>query len=81
MSVIVAPIAPGFILTSLGGPEASARRFLSTIAPEGSGRTATFITAGSREVDGITYYTMEYIVKGEKFERHNISVYTSRCGS
>ena len=36
------------------------------------------ISASSKEVDGIEYYSMDYVVKSNKFERRNISVYTSR---
>lgn len=78
VSVVVAPIAPGFTLGSLGPPEAAAVRFLSTIAPEGSGREATLLGTGAREAEGLLYYEMEYIIKGAKFHRHNVSVYTSR---
>lgn len=46
MSVIVAPIAPGFdMVTSLGGPRQAAERFLAALAPEGSSRKATLISA------------------------------------
>lgn len=79
VSVIVAPIDEGFNLESLGSPEDSASRFLATIAPSGSGREATLIEAGSKvDASGLLYYTQEFVVKGPKFERHNISVYTTR---
>jgi len=41
LSVVVAPIMGGFKLGDLGGPQQAAERFLATtVAPEGSGRTA-----------------------------------------
>ena len=82
MSVIVAPIAPGFTLESLGNPRESASRFLATIAREGSGREAMLVDAGSSvDSSGLKYYTQEFVVKGPGFERHNISVYTTRDNS
>ncbi len=49
LSVVVAPIAGGFKLKNLGGPRQAAERFLSTtVAPEGSGRTADLIDAYER---------------------------------
>lgn len=49
LSVVVAPIAGGFNLSDLGGPRQAAERFLATtVAPEGSGRTANLIDAYER---------------------------------
>jgi hypothetical protein len=48
ISIIVAPIFEGFRLDSLGSPAAAAQQFLSTIAPQGSDRTATLISAEQR---------------------------------
>ncbi len=93
MSVIVAPILPGFELSSLGDPQSAARQFLATLAPEGSGLTATLISASARTMPApqqqqqpgqqqqLLYYTLEYTVQGPKFFRHNVSVYTARWGS
>ena len=78
VSVIVAPITAGFTLASLGPPEAAAARFLSTIAAEGSGREATLLGTRAQEAEGLLFYEMEYVIKGAKFHRHNISVYTAR---
>lgn len=47
--MVVAPIAAGFTLRDLGGPAQAAERFLSTtVAPEGSNRTAELINAYER---------------------------------
>lgn len=49
LSVVVAPIDGGFKLGDLGGPRQAAERFLSTtVAPEGSNRTAELISAYER---------------------------------
>ncbi|GAX76730.1 hypothetical protein CEUSTIGMA_g4177.t1 [Chlamydomonas eustigma] len=81
VSIIAAPIMPGFILESLGSAESAAKRFLTTIAPEGSERSATFLGAQERRSpEGLLYYQMEYIIQGPTFRRHNISTYCSRNG-
>ena len=46
--MVVAPITEGFQLSSLGAPEQAATRFLETIAPASSPRTATLLAAASR---------------------------------
>lgn len=91
VSVIVAPILPGFELASLGDPQSAARQFLATLAPEGSGLIATLISASARTMPAPQqqpgqqqqqlYYTLEYTVQGPKFFRHNVSVYTARWAS
>jgi PsbP len=49
VSVVVAPILPGFRLQSLGTPGEAAQRFLDTIvAPEGSNRQAALLSASER---------------------------------
>ncbi|EFJ42626.1 hypothetical protein VOLCADRAFT_97286 [Volvox carteri f. nagariensis] len=98
VSVIVAPIAPGFTLGSLGDPRVAGERFLATLAPEGSGLQATLLDATARIItaavptspsaqytqrdqqqqEQLSYYTLEYTVRGPRFFRHNVSVYTSR---
>ncbi|GIL59151.1 hypothetical protein Vafri_14071 [Volvox africanus] len=99
VSVIVAPIAPGFSLQSLGDPQSAGERFLATLAPEGSGLQAHLLSATGRttispsavaavrrsprgyqspECGDQLYYTLEYTVRGPRFFRHNVSVYTTR---
>eukprot|EP00884_Botryococcus_braunii_P011734 jgi/Botrbrau1/20561/Bobra.145_2s0108.1 len=80
VSVVVAPILPGFKLESLGSPGEAAQRFLDTIvAPEGSGRQARLLSATERRDEaGMLYYTQEFTVKAPTFFRHNISVYAAR---
>eukprot|EP00197_Chlamydomonas_leiostraca_P003089 CAMPEP_0202869636 /NCGR_PEP_ID=MMETSP1391-20130828/12561_1 /ASSEMBLY_ACC=CAM_ASM_000867 /TAXON_ID=1034604 /ORGANISM="Chlamydomonas leiostraca, Strain SAG 11-49" /LENGTH=320 /DNA_ID=CAMNT_0049549973 /DNA_START=13 /DNA_END=975 /DNA_ORIENTATION=- len=79
VSVVVAPIYPGFDLKSMGSPEKVATQFLAQVAPEGSGREAVLLGASSRAgADGQLYYTFEYTIKGPKFYRHNVSVVTGR---
>lgn len=41
---------------------------------------ATLFSAEGRTDGSQLYYTLEYTVKGPRFYRHNVSVYTARCG-
>jgi hypothetical protein len=81
ISVIVAPIFPGFTMEgSFGSPEEGARRFLGSIAPEGSSRVASLVRAIKRPTSEAAVggaeplYELEYIVQGPGFNRHNVSV-------
>lgn len=83
--MVVAPIREGFSLVKMGTPEEAARRFLSSIAPEGSDKTATLLAAYARKDprdEGEMYYTMEFIVEStaprRPFRRHNVAVYGAR---
>ena len=77
-SVVKSPIDAGFDVRNLGTPEEAAKRFLSTVAPPGSGRIAYLASASSREGrDGSLFYTIEYVVQNTKLGwiRSNDSVY------
>jgi hypothetical protein len=91
VSVVVAPIEPGFSLEQLGEPADAARRFLEqTVAPPGSGREAQLFAASSsrgRRLPGssssrgdpdVLYYTFEFGVRAAAFERRNVSVLAAR---
>jgi hypothetical protein len=59
--VIVAPILPGFSFGMFGTPEESANGLLDkTIAPPGSEKKASLISAKEEVGDGELYFTMEY---------------------
>lgn len=86
-SVIVAPIRDGFRVQGLGTPEEAATRFLeNSVAPDGSGRTATLLASGSRtDATDNLYYWMEFLVEGPgrdgtTFRRHNVSSYVACNG-
>ncbi|GMH38291.1 hypothetical protein BSKO_06175 [Bryopsis sp. KO-2023] len=83
VSVVVAPIAPGFTLASLGNPEEAGQKLLDTvIAPEGSGKNATLLSAEQRiDENQQAYYTLEYTVRTQAWYRHNISVYAVKSDS
>ncbi|GFR47691.1 hypothetical protein Agub_g9440 [Astrephomene gubernaculifera] len=48
VSVIVAPITPGFTLRSMGDPRVAGERLLASLAPEGSGLVASLLGAEER---------------------------------
>jgi len=92
VSVIAAPIQPGFRLSSFGGPREVAAFLLgSVLAPEGSGRAATLVDASeARDAGGLEYYTVEYRVQGtnppksaadaagKPFDRRNVATFAAR---
>lgn len=82
--MVVAPITQGFTLESMGPPSLAAGWFLSTIAPQGSGRTATLLSADERtDTSNTRYYCMEYALEfpskqpGVNITRHNVSVFAT----
>ncbi|BBN11557.1 photosystem II oxygen-evolving enhancer protein 2 [Marchantia polymorpha subsp. ruderalis] len=78
VSVVVAPVFPGFSLQKIGGPQEAGERILNKfIAPEGSNKVATLLTAQQRSDGSNLYYTLEFTVKGPTFFRHNLSVYST----
>ncbi|GAQ82276.1 psbP family protein [Klebsormidium nitens] len=77
VSVVVAPIAPGFRLQSLGSPVEAGQKILdNVIAREGSGKTADLLKADATP-EG-KYYTLEYTVRTSEWYRHNVSVYATQ---
>eukprot|EP00850_Spirogloea_muscicola_P017838 SM000157S02068 [mRNA] locus=s157:135564:136941:+ [translate_table: standard] len=70
VSVVVAPVAPGF----------HGRILNNVIAPKGSNKEAVLVQASRRGGNAgaaTTYYVLEYTVQAPTFFRHNGSVYAS----
>ncbi|MGA7934568.1 MAG: photosystem II reaction center PsbP [Kovacikia sp.] len=80
VSVVINPVSGNKTLGDLGSPgEVGYQLGKTAIAPPGSGREAELVTAESREVGDKTYYLLEYAVKVNGQERHNLaSVAVSR---
>jgi len=80
VSVIMSPVPEGKTLTELGTPgEVGYKLQTNAIAPPDSNRKAELVSAESREVNGNTYYTLEYLVSLPGQQRHNLaSVVVSR---
>ena len=61
-------------LTELGSAVAVGERLRrEVIATAGSGRTAELVEAGEREVNGHTFYDLEYAVHLEDRDRHELA--------
>lgn len=85
VSIIASSTTPGFSLKSLGAPDEAAMKLLdSSIAPPGSGKIATLISAVEEVRNGVPLYQFEYrIEKGleRRVKLQSISVITERGGS
>ena len=74
LSLVIAPVDPSRRLEDLGSAIAVGERLRRTvIAPEGSGRAAELVEAGEREVDGRTFYDLEYRVHLADRDRHELA--------
>lgn len=81
VSVIINPVPPGKTLEELGTPsEVGYRLSKGAIAPANSGRVAELVNAERKDVDGKTYYQLEYAVKLPNQERHNLASVSVRRG-
>ncbi|CAK9874901.1 unnamed protein product [Sphagnum jensenii] len=81
VSIVVAPTLPGFMLEKLGGPKEAGETLLHRfIAPEGSNKVANLVNAERRDNMGVVFYTLEFIVEGPAFSRHNVAVYATSSG-
>ncbi|MBD2413248.1 photosystem II oxygen evolving complex protein PsbP [Nostoc calcicola FACHB-389] len=81
VSVVISPVPENKTLAELGTPtEVGYKLGKAALAPANSGRSAELINAAQQEVDGKTYYLLEYEVKlPNQQQRHNIaSVAVSR---
>lgn len=80
VSVVINPVTDQKTLSDLGSPgEVGYKLAKSAIAPAGSGREAELVNADSRQIGDKTYYLLEYAVKVNGQERHNLaSVAVSR---
>lgn len=80
ISVVISQVSGGKTLADLGSPtEVGYKLGSKAIAPPGSGREAELTNAESQEVQGKTYYFLEYLVKIGGQQRYNLaSVVVSR---
>lgn len=81
VSVVISPVSGNKALRDLGDPgQVGYKLGQKAIAPAGSGREAELVNAEARDVEGKTYYLLEYDVKlSNNRHRHNLaSVAVSR---
>ncbi len=81
VSVVISPVPDGKTLEELGTPsEIGYQLQKRAIAPPNSNRQAELINVASREVNGKTYYLMEYEVKIGEVARHDLASVTVSRG-
>lgn len=81
VSVVINPVPNDQTLQDLGTPsEVGYRLSKNAIAPPDSGRSAELVNAGAREVNGVTYYLLEYAVQLPNQLRHNLASVVVRRG-
>ncbi|MEB3165839.1 MAG: photosystem II reaction center PsbP [Cyanobacteriota bacterium] len=74
LSLVVSEVNPTNDLSSLGSAVAVGEKLRRVvIAPEGSGREAELVEARERELDGRTFYDLEYAVHLADRERHELA--------
>jgi photosystem II oxygen-evolving enhancer protein 2 len=80
VSVVISSVPGNKTLAELGSPtEVGYKLGSKAIAPPNSGRTAELTSAESAEIQGKTYYYLEYLVKIGNQQRYNLaSVVVSR---
>jgi photosystem II oxygen-evolving enhancer protein 2 len=74
LSLVISDVNTIKDLTDLGGAQAVGERLKQVvIAPEGSGRQADLVEARERELEGRTFYDLEYIVRLADRNRHELA--------
>ncbi|MCO5599272.1 hypothetical protein L7F22_053373 [Adiantum nelumboides] len=83
VSVIVAPVPQDFRLDKLGDPKAAGEVILKSFISNSKVTPTLLCVEKSEDLmngEKFVYYNLEFIVKGESFFRHNISVYAAYNG-
>lgn len=81
VSVIISPVPDGKTLEDLGTPsEVGYKLWKNALQPNPVGRRAELISAESREVNGQTYYLLEFAVDAPDLQRHNLASVAVRRG-
>lgn len=74
LSLVISDVTPESDLTELGSAVAVGERLRrAVIAPQGSGRQAELLQADERELDGRTFYDLEYAVHLGDRDRHELA--------
>lgn len=81
LSLVVAPVTPANDVGSLADAKAVGERLGSTvIAPAGSNRSAELVNARERQVEGHTFYDLEYAVQLPDRQRHELATVVADKG-
>jgi photosystem II oxygen-evolving enhancer protein 2 len=81
LSLVVAPVTPTNDVENLADARAVGERLGTTvIAPAGSGRSAELVKARERQVEGHTFYDLEYAVQLPDRQRHELATVVADRG-
>lgn len=81
VSVVISPVTDGKTLADLGTPtEVGQRIAQKVLTSEEASRKAELVSVAQREVDGSTYYLLEYEVNLPGQSRHNLASAVVRRG-
>ncbi|GAB4137193.1 MAG: photosystem II reaction center PsbP [Cyanobacteria bacterium J069] len=81
VSVIINPVPDGKTLEDLGTPsEVGYKLWKNALLPNPVGRRAELISAESHDVNGQTYYLLEFAVDAPDLQRHNLASVAVRRG-
>ncbi len=82
LSLVVSEVSSDIELEKIGTPlEVGERLMNDLLAPDGGGRQAELIDAESREVDGRTFYDIEYLIHLPQKDRHELATVIVDHGS
>tara|TARA_Y100001968_G_C19348048_1_gene713142 strand:- start:174 stop:731 length:558 start_codon:yes stop_codon:yes gene_type:complete len=74
LSLVVSKVDSNIDLELLGNPEMVGQRLMNeVIAPEGTGRDVELVSANSRKSTDHTFYDLEYSVRLEDRDRHELA--------
>lgn len=82
VSVVISPVPEGKSLRDLGTPSELGQRLAQrVITSESQDRRAELVGAGERDLEGETYYLLEYVVELPTQVRHNLASAVVRRGN
>ena len=82
LSLVVSEVSSDIELDKIGSPVEVGERLMNTLfAPNGGEREAELIGANSREVDGRTFYDIEYLIHLPQKDRHELATVIVDHGS
>ncbi len=82
LSLVVSDLSSDVELENIGSPIQVGERLINDlIAPDGGDRQAELINANSRDVDGHTFYDIEYLIHLSERDRHEIATVVVDHGS
>ncbi len=82
LSLVVSDVSPEIELEKIGSPSEVGEKLMNDLlAPNGGEREAELINSNSREVDGHTFYDIEYLIHLPEKDRHELATVIVDHGS